>query len=68
MGLVAGIGAGRAKQIYFQQIAFETDVLNSDKKDINFPLLGLFGEAGGLLSALKNINVKVRPFPIMRLL
>jgi len=37
----------------YQQIAFETDVLNSDKKDINFPLLGLFGEAGGLLSALK---------------
>ncbi len=37
----------------YQQAAFETDVLNVDKKDISYPLLGLFGEVGGLLSALK---------------
>lgn len=37
----------------YQQTAFETDVLKDNKEDISLPLLGLFGEAGGLLSALK---------------
>ncbi|MES2321202.1 MAG: pyrophosphatase [Pseudomonadota bacterium] len=37
----------------YQQRALETDVTIKDDKSVCLPLLGLFGEAGSLLSALK---------------
>lgn len=37
----------------YQDAALETDILKADNSNIRTPLLGLFGEAGSLLSALK---------------
>ncbi len=38
---------------YYQELALETDVTFKTDKGVKLPLLGLFGEAGSLLSALK---------------